>query len=215
MEPPSSGTRAAACSRPPWRCRAAFTSRRHGLTPREGECVDLAGPHAALLADFLAGSQRLPLASSPYVLAFPADSYWRGEEHRVCDRSELPLRLLDEMAALGVEQILLVSPAAPARGPHGLRASPVDLRGRAGEVVRSIETSIVQDAWSAATTRFSGVFIVRPDHNAVGPFDFGGAYDEASDRRRSVAELMHQGYLDAYRQFIEPVVAAGDRLEVI
>ena len=46
-------------------------------------------------------------------------------------------------------------------------------------------------------------------------FDFGGTYDEASDRQRTVAELMQQGYADAYRHFIEPVVAAGDRLEVI
>jgi hypothetical protein len=194
--------------------RAAFTSRRQGLAAREGESADLAGPQAGLLADFLIGSQRLPLASAPHPLAFPPDSYWRGEEHRVCDRAELPLRILDEMAALGVEQVLLVTAAPPARGPHGLRTSPVDLRGRAGEVVRSIETATLLDAWSAATTRFSGVFIVRPDHNPVGPFDFDGAYDEASDRRRTVAELMEQGYQDAYRQFIEPVVAAGERLEV-
>ena len=61
--------------------------------------------------------------------------------------------------------------------------------------------------------RFSGVFAIRPDHNPIGPFDFRGAYDEASDRERTLAELMQQGYDDAYRQFIEPVVAAGERLQ--
>jgi hypothetical protein len=47
----------------------------------------------------------------------------------------------------------------------------------------------------------------------VGPFDFGGVYDEGSDRRVSLAELMKHGVSDAYRQFIEPVVAAGERIE--
>jgi len=43
--------------------------------------------------------------------------------------------------------------------------------------------------------------------------DLDGA--SGSDDYRTVAELMQQGYADAYRHFIEPVVAAGDRLEVI
>jgi hypothetical protein len=37
-------------------------------------------------------------------------------------------------------------------------------------------------------------------------------YDEASDRQRTARELIQQGYDDAYQQFIEPVVAAGERL---
>jgi hypothetical protein len=57
------------------------------------------------------------------------------------------------------------------------------------------------------------VFVVRPGHNPIGPFDFAGVYDEASDRHRTTRELIQQGYEDAYRQFIEPVVAAGERLE--
>ena len=77
---------------------------------------------------------------------------------------------------------------------------------------RPADWTALQDAWGAATTRFSGVFVIRPDHNPIGPFDFSGAYDEASDRRRSLQELLQQGYDDTYRQFIEPVVAAGDRV---
>ena len=41
------------------------------------------------------------------------------------------------------------------------------------------------------------------------PLDFGGVYDERSDRAQSVSELVDRGYEDAYRQFIEPVVGAG------
>ena len=54
------------------------------------------------------------------------------------------------------------------------------------------------------------MFVVRPGHNPIGPFDFGGVYDEASDRQRTTRELIQQGYEDAYQQFIEPVVASGN-----
>lgn len=80
-----------------------------------------------------------------------------------------------------------------------------------GEFLRSMETAALHDGCLAAASRFASVFVVRPDHNPIGPFDFGGVYDEASDRQRTVAELIEQGYADAYRHFIEPVVAAGER----
>ena len=41
------------------------------------------------------------------------------------------------------------------------------------------------------------------------PFDFGGAYDESSDRQRTMSELIQLGYEDAYRQFIETVAATA------
>lgn len=193
--------------------RPAFLVRRDGLGPREAESIDLAGPSRDLLVDLLAAAQRLPVAAEPYVMTFPTDHFWRGESHRLCDRPELAVRLVDEIASLGIEQIVIVSASAPAAAPHAMRARPGDLRARMGEMARSIETSVLQDAWTAATARFSGVFLVRPDHNPIGPFDFAGAYDESSDRRRTVAELVQQGYADAYREFIEPVVAAGDRVD--
>jgi hypothetical protein len=57
------------------------------------------------------------------------------------------------------------------------------------------------------------VYLVCPAHNPVGPFDIAGAYDEASDRRQDLVELMERAYEDAYRQFIEPVVgASGEHL---
>jgi hypothetical protein len=53
-------------------------------------------------------------------------------------------------------------------------------------------------------------------HNPLGPLDFGGVFDERSDRIHTVAELVDRGYEDAYRQFIEPVVAAsGERIETV
>jgi hypothetical protein len=191
----------------------AVSARRVAAGGREGTVIDLLGQGRTLVVDLLAGALRLPVASAPHRLELPAGGYWRGEIHRVCDRPDLVSRLLGDLAAANVEQVVLVSPAMPAGGPFGLRGVPPDLRGRLGEFARSIETAVLDDAVDVATSGFSGVFVIRPDHNPVGPFDFAGAYDEASDRRRDVADLREQGYADAYRQFIEPIVASGDRVE--
>lgn len=194
--------------------RASFEARRHEHDVREAEIVELTGPQRELLCGFLAGAMRLPVATTPAVMAFSSDSFWRGERHRVCDRPELVTRLVDEMAAVGVEQIILVSPAPPPAMPHTMRARPLDVRAKAGELLRAIETAALHDGWTAASGRFSGVFMVRPDHNPIGPFDFGVTYDESSDRHRTIPELMQQGYADAYRHFIEPVAAVGERVEL-
>ena len=195
--------------------RTAFVARRREAGAREAETIDLAGPGRDLLVDLLKGAVRLPAAVAPHVCEFPAESYWRGELHRFCDRPEIVTRLIEEIAGVGIEQVVFVSPAAPAAPPHGMRSTPVDLRARVGEMLRSIETAALQDATSLALTRFSGVFVVRPDHNPIGPFDFAGAYDPTADRTRTVSELLKQGYHDAYVQFIEPIVAAGEKIEQI
>jgi hypothetical protein len=193
--------------------RAAFESRRLSGGPREAETVDFTGPQREGIVAFLQASLRLPLLTAPALVEFPADAYWRGERHRLCDRPQLAARLVEELAGVGVEQVILASPAAPPAAPHAMRPRPAALRARAGELVRSIETAALDDAWAAAATRFSGVFVVRPDHNPIGPFNFGETYDESSDRRHTTADLIAQGYADAYRHFIEPVVAAGERID--
>ena len=193
--------------------RAALEARRHHDSPREAEIVDFTGPQRELIVTFLQAALRLPIATSPVLVEFPADSYWRGERHRLCDRPELVSRLLDELAGVGVEQVILVSPAAWSAAPHGMRPRPAALRDRVGEIVRSVETAALHDGWTSAANRFSGVFVIRPDHNPIGPFGFGETYDESSDRRHTTVDLISQGYADAYRHFIEPVAAAGDRVE--
>ncbi len=194
--------------------RASFEAPR-GVADRAAEAVDFTGPQRDMLAGFLAGAFRLPVVTAPAAIEFGRDGYWRGERHRACDRPDLASRLVEEIAALGVEQIILIGPApAPAR-PHGIRATPVSLRARMGELVRSLESAALSDAAAAAASRCGSVFVVRPDHNPIGPFDFEGVYDESSDRQRTVAELMQQGYADAYHHLIEPMVAASDVPETI
>jgi hypothetical protein len=199
---------------PQW--QSAFMTRRVGAGPREAEAIDVTGggdDERGLVADALLASLRIPMVSASHDVELPLAGYWRGERHRWCDRPELTTRLIDEVARIGVEQVILVAPAPPAALPHDLRSRAADLRDRAGETLRSMESAAFQEGWSAAASRFSGVFAIRPDHNPIGPFSFDGAYDEASDRRRSLPELIRQGYSDAYRQFIEPVVATGERVD--
>jgi hypothetical protein len=195
--------------------RARFDERRPAAGPREAEVVDFSGVQRELVVDFLAGALRVPVATEPFPMRFAADSYWRGELHHLCDRPELGARLLVEIAAIGVEQVIVVSPAPVPAAPHGLRQRPGNLRGRIGEQVRSVETAAVDDVCALAARNFAGMFVIRPIHNPIGPFDFVGVYDEASDRHRPVSELVRQGHEDAYRAFIDPYVAAGERVEIL
>jgi hypothetical protein len=120
-------------------------------------------------------------------------------------------RLIEELAAIDVEQVLLVSAAPEAPGPHTLERPRIDGRGRLGEYLQSSEAAALRDLETSAIG--PRLFIVRPAHNPIGPFDLRGGYDDRSDRRQPLAELMSRGYEDAFHQFVEPVVgASGERL---
>ena len=176
--------------------REPFEARRAGGGPREAEIVDFTGPQRDL-ARRLPAWARCGCRSRPRrePMQFPADSYWRGERHRVCDRPELAVRLIDELAG---DRRRAGDPRQP--GAAGRRAARHARRARStcaarmGELVRSIETAAFDDACAAAAAavlrrvRRSG-----RDHNPIGPFDFGGVYDEASDRQRTIAELIAAG----------------------
>jgi hypothetical protein len=190
--------------------RGEFEVRRPGGPPREGETVDFTGPLRETVVGFLMGALRPPIIAPPAVIEFPPSSHWRGERHRLCDRPELATRLVDEMAAIGVEQVIVISPAPPPATPHTLRPNPINLRARTGELIRAIETAVLNDTASLCARRFASTFVVRPDHNPIGPFDFDGVYDELSDRQRTVSELIQQGHADAFHHLIEPIVSATE-----
>jgi hypothetical protein len=189
-----------------------FAARRPVGGPREAEAVNLTTSMRDYVADLIAAGAELPGVTAGRSMTFPADHYWQGETHRLTDRPELVHRLIDEVLALGAEQLIIVTAAPPAGTPHALGPRPVDLKGRAGEWQRSVETAVIDDAIAHAATRFSGVFVIRPNHNPVGPFQFQGTYDEKSDRVRTTADVIRQGYDDANRLFVEPVLASGDRI---
>lgn len=181
---------------------------------RRAEVVDLAGEGGVHVTDAIAGALSVPLLTDPHLITFAPTAWWRGETHRLCDRPAAVIRLLEEISAVGVEQLIVVTSDVALARPHALGARLVDPRARLAEYLAGAEASAARDGLTALFDRFSGVFQIQPTHNAVGLFDFGGSYDERSDRRQSVAELADLGYEDAYRQFIEPVVgASGDELE--
>src|SRR5262249_43812230 len=51
--------------------------------------------------------------------------------------------------------------------------------------------------------------VIRPMERSVGPGEYDGARDPATEVVQAVSDLMEQGYRDAYRQFVEPVVGAS------
>jgi predicted acylesterase/phospholipase RssA len=180
---------------------------------RRAELFDLSGLGRAHLTDAVAASLALPAATEPHAVIFAPDSPWRGETHRLCDRPGSLTRILEELADLGVEQAVVVSSAPELLGPHTLAAGRVDGRGRIGEYFQSFEAAAVRDATRPGAANVPRIFTIRPTHNPIGPFDFGGGYDDRSDRRQPLVELMSRGYEDAYLQFIEPVVgASGERV---
>jgi hypothetical protein len=183
---------------------------------RQAEAFDLSGVARDHAFDALAAALSVPMAVEPHLIAFAPEGPWRGEAHRVCDRAGSLARLLEEVAAAGAEQVVIVAAVPPGAYAHELSAGRVDFRGRAGEQLAAFESAGLRDALEHFAGRFAGLYLVRPAHNPVGPLDFGGVFDERSDRQYSVAELVDRGYEDAYRQFIEPIVgASGERIETV
>ena len=180
------------------------------------EAFDLAGPARDHLLDVMDAALAIPLASDPHLLSFSPEGPWRGETHRLGDRPGSLQRLIEEVAAAGAEQVILVSASPPPAQAHELSGSRGDLRGRAAEQLAAFESATLRDALEQFTGRFAGLFVIRPAHNPLGALDFEGVYDERSDRTHTLGELLDRGYEDAYRQFIEPVVgASGDTIATV
>jgi hypothetical protein len=180
---------------------------------RRAEGYDLSAGTQPYLIDALCASLGLPGLTDPRLVIFAPDAYWRGETHRIVDRPACLGRLLEEAAAAGAEQAIVISASPEPPGPHGLRPPRHDGFGRVGEHISSAEAATLADGVRHLQHRFHGLYVIRPSHNAVRALDLDGAYDEKSDRIQPVEELMERGYEDAYRQFIEPVLgASGERM---
>ena len=198
--------------RDPYR-RMLFPAPGSVSASRRAEAHDLTSGMQGLLADVLASALSLPGVSDARLVRFAPDAYWRGETHRLSDRPGSIGRLIEEAAAAGAEQVMIVAAAPEPPGPHELRPPRLDGLGRVGEQIASAETAALSDAIRHLHHRFQGVYLIRPSHNPIRPLDLTGAYDERSDRVQTLDELMERGYEDAYRQFIEPFLgASGERM---
>jgi hypothetical protein len=189
--------------------RRALFPPPSGSGVRRAEAFDLAGLANGHLIDVLSAALTVPGLTDASLVSFTPDSYWRGEVHRLVDRPASLARLLEEAAAAGAEQVILVSASPDVPGPHELAHPRLDPIGRLSDHVAASETAALRDAVGHLEHRFRAVYEVRPQYNPVGAFDLAGAYDERSDRPHPLSELMEWGYEDAYRKFIEPVLAVS------
>ena len=188
----------------------AEARRKTFFQRNRGDLVDLSGVGRGQVLDALAAALSVPVLTEPHVIGFSPESYWKGESHRTCDRVSAVTRLLEELAAAGVEQVIVVCPDADRSAPHRLVKPTGSLRSRVAEHLAATETAVVRDAVALHKKRFKGLFQIQPLHNPIGPLDFEGTYDERSDRFQGVNELIDRGYEDAYRQFVEPIVGGTD-----
>jgi hypothetical protein len=52
------------------------------------------------------------------------------------------------------------------------------------------------------------LYVIRPDRRVVGTLEWDGGEDPATEVLEMPEDLAEQGYRDAYRLFVEPVVGA-------
>jgi hypothetical protein len=115
------------------------------------------------------------------------------------------------------------SPVARRRGPFARIDAAV--RALEGQAVREIgeaerlnrivstlghRTGGGRGAWEDPATgrlyREVDLWVIRPERRALGPMELDGARDPATEVLQTTADLLEQGWRDAYRQFVEPVV---------
>jgi hypothetical protein len=218
--------------------RARFAAARargsHSKLDGLPAAVDLrSSEHAGLLFDAAMTGLLPPLVTPPWRVAFPRGSLFAGETHRLTDATLAGVTGLAEAIDAGAEQIILVS-ATPEhasvpprrRGVRALadaalaalerRALERDLEtaGRFNRMVQTVGhqaedgSRAWQDPESGRVLRSFSVYVVRPTTRALGPLELNGATDPATEVEQTLADMVEQGYRDAYRLFVEPVVGA-------
>jgi hypothetical protein len=184
----------------------AFSVLRDGpLRDREGPlagAVDLRAPgHDALLFDAVATSLLCPMAMPLRRVALPRDAVHGGETHRLTDATFVPGSGIAEALAAGAEQVIVVTGVPETAAPLARRRGPL---ARLDATARSLER---QAAGEIALLRDEvELWVVRPDHRALGPMELDGTRDPATEVLQTTDDLLELGFRDAYRQFVEPVV---------
>jgi hypothetical protein len=218
--------------------RAAFASTRaRGPRSRlEGipGAVDLREPgHDSLLFDAVITGLLPPLVAPVRRVSFPKGGIFAGETHRLTDATLAAGCGISEAIAAGAEQVIVASgsphsasPPPRRRGPRAAadgmlatlerQALEEDVRG-AERTSRIVETlghrmddgsRAWQDPATGRVYRDVPVYVIRPDRRAFGPLELDGARDPATEVLETPEDLVEQGYRDAYRMFVEPVVGA-------
>jgi hypothetical protein len=175
-----------------------------------------------------------PWAAGVRRVLFPKGGPYGGEVHRLADASLVGGCGLSEALAAGAEQVIVVSatPETPRlpprrRGPRSLGDALVSALERqavesevrtAERINRMVETlghrtegggKAWQDPVTGRIYRDFALYCVRPERRSLGPLELDGALDPSSEVKESLFDFIEQGYKDAYRLFVEPVVGAS------
>jgi hypothetical protein len=193
--------------------------------------VDLRAPGLdALFFDAVATGLLCPMAMPLQRVSFPKGGVHGGETHRLTDATFVPGTGIAEALAAGAEQVIVVTGVPETQGPLARRRGP---RARLDAATRVLERQATREvgeaerlnrivgtlghrdtdgrgAWedpaSGRVYREVDVWVVRPERRALGPMEFDGARDPATEVVQTVHDLLEQGRRDAYSQFVEPVV---------
>ena len=65
-----------------------------------------------------------------------------------------------------------------------------------------------QDPVSGRVYRDISLYVIRPERRVLGTLEWDGGEDPATEVLETPEDLAEQGYRDAYRLFVEPVVGA-------
>ena len=223
--------------REPWRSRFAASRARGPRSRLDGlpGAVDLtaAGYEPLFFPAVLTGLLPPPVAPVCRV-TFPRGGPFAGEVHRLGDAILAGGSGLGDALAAGAEQVILVSAVAEAASPplrrRGLRATADaalatlerhaierDVR-EAERINRMVETlghraedggRAWQDPATGRVYRDFGLYVIRPERRLLGPLELDGARHPATEVIETSDDLLDQGYRDAYRLFVEPVVGAA------
>lgn len=214
--------------------RATFFQLRRG---RKGEplAVDLrAKGYEALFLDAVLTGLLPPLAAPVRRVAFPRGGLFAGEVHRLTDATAVAGCGIGDALAAGAEQVIVATavpeseaPLPRRRGPRALldgllatlerQAVEVDA-ATAERINRLVETlgHRTEDggrAWQDPATgrqfRSFALYLIRPERRALGPLELDGGQDPGTEVVETPEDLLEQGYRDAYRLFVEPVVGAA------
>ena len=189
--------------------------------------------HDALLFDAVVTGLLPPLAAPVRRVSFPKGGIFAGEMHRLADATLAAGCGISEAVAAGAEQVIVAagspqsaSPPPRRRGPRAAadgvlaalerQALEGDVRGaeRTSRIVETLGHRMEDGgkAWQDPATgrlyRDVPIYVIRPDRRAFGPLELDGAQDPATEVLETPEDLLEQGYRDAYRMFVEPVVGA-------
>jgi hypothetical protein len=223
--------------REPWRSRFAQGRGKAPRSRLEGlpGAVDLTAPgYDALLFEAVLTGLLPPPVAPVCRVAFPKGGPWAGEVHRLTDAILAGGAGIGEAVAAGAEQVLVATAVPDAPGPLPRRRG---LAAAADAALSALERQVVQRdlaeaerinrmvetlghrtedgrrAWQdPATGRVYGdfaLYVVRPERRLLGPLELDGARHPATEVLETADDLLEQGYRDAYRLFVEPVVGAA------